>query len=89
MYTLWNVLTKKWFFKLLAEIFKNKKLIKKMKKTIPKYMLLDHVDSFGHFFKFFVQKHFFLPLFKKGAKVLFLALSQKYSSLWIALAKIV
>ena len=28
-------------------------------------MFLDHVNSFGKFLKFFVQKHFFLPLLKK------------------------
>ena len=53
-------------------------------------MFLDHVDSFGNFLKFFfVQKTFFNTLVKKrGARTLFLLLSQKYSSLWISFAKI-
>ena len=33
-------------------------------------MFLDHVDSFGNFLKFFVQKHF-LPVLKKLAKAAF------------------
>ena len=54
-----------------------------MKQAFPMFL-----DSFGKFLKFFfVQKHI-LPLLKKGARTLILPLSQKYSSLWISLAKI-
>ena len=40
-------------------------------------MFLDHVDSFGKFLKFFVQKLFFLPLFKKGGQNTILATFSK------------
>ena len=43
-------------------------------------MFLDHVDSFGKFLKFFVQKHVF-TLKKEGTRTLFLPFSQKYNSL--------
>ena len=76
----------------LAKFFKNEKLIKtkqnknklinKQNKTKKSFsMFLDHVDSFGKFLKFFVQKHFFTLVKKKGARTLFLQLSQNYSSL--------
>ena len=51
-------------------------------------MFLDHVDSFGKFFRFFVHKHFLLSL-KKEARTMFLPLSQQNSSFWMSLAKIV
>ena len=48
-----------------------------MKKAIPRYMFLDHVDSFGKFLKFFVQKAFFSPLLKKrGQNLVFAAFSK-------------
>ena len=68
LYTVWNVLAKKWILGFLAKIFK-KKMQKKKKKTFPRYRFLDHIDSFGKFLKFFVLKHFFfLPLLTKGPK---------------------
>ena len=36
-----------------------------MQKAFP--MILDHVDSFGKFLKFFVQKHLLPKLLKTGA----------------------
>ena len=53
------------------------KFFKKMEKAFLRCMFLDHVNSFD---KFYVQKHF-LALLKKGPKILFLPLSQKYSCL--------
>ena len=46
-------------------------------------------ENFGILFFVFCPKTFFLTLVKNGGQTLFLPLSQKYSSLWISLAKIV
>ena len=64
------------FLSFLANIFKNKKLIKTKNKTkfkknaksIPWYMLLDHVDSFGNFLKFLPKHMFFTPIERKEPK---------------------
>ena len=84
LYTVRNVFAKNLFFKLFGQIFE----------ASPRYMFLDHVDSFGNllfclfvcfcfvfFFLFLSKKTFLTLLKKKGARTLFLLLSQKYSSL--------
>ena len=78
LYTVWNVLAKNRLFKLCGHFFQKKEINEKTNKQtktnrfINKHkeneksfpMCIDHIDSFGNFLKFFVQKHF-CTLFKK------------------------